>query len=374
MKARLACIAVLLLIVLFFVFFPPYIKPYRATYTELGIPSSEQFSTGIRARAPWDLLLYDGYLYVGSGDFDLNTGPAEVWRYDLDKREWETCATLPEEEINRFVTIDGTPTIVGIDPTESWEYGNYYQLQDDEWTQKRVIPNGIHTFDMIEYKGMIFAGLGVPSGEYPIAVSKDGGETFNSVEMTKNGAPLDTSGSETVRVYDLFTFRGDLYALFIYGDRSPLTIELYRYDDGHFVFQSSWADRIKFKPISYVPVRAKAQYKGKLYLTTGNLYVTDEVDTLTKIILPNNETVFDLTVENGEMYLLCAARLSDGTIRTSVWKKTGRSPDSFSELFYYDYPVPPLSIAVSGKTFYIGMAFTAVEHDLNGTILRIDHR
>ena len=373
-KSRIVCVIILVLIVLFFVFVPPTIRPIRVAYKELGIPSSEQFPTGVRARSPWDLSLWNDALYVGSGDFDANTGPANVLKYDLQSKTWGVDATLPEEEINRFLVIDGRLTIVGIDPQESWELGNYYLLRDGEWTQKRVIPNGVHTFDMIAFNGAIFAGLGVPTGEYPIAVSRDGGETFEPVEMHKDGAPIDTSGSELIRVYDLFVFRGNLYAMFLYGDKSPRPVELYRYDDGCFVFDASWTDQIKFKPISYLPVRAKAEYKGHLYLTSGNLYVSDDAKTLTKINFLNNETVFDFTIENGVLYALCARKLEDGTIRTSVWRQIGWNADSFAELFYFDYALPPLSIATDGKTFYIGASYTTLEHELNGTILQIEYK
>lgn len=372
--SRVVCIVILALIVLFFVVSPPTIKPILVQYKEIGIPSSGQFPDGVRARSPWDLALWDGSLYVGSGDFDANTGPATVLKYNLKSKEWTTEATLPEEEITRYLVIDGRLTIVGIDPQESWEFGNYYLLQNGEWIQKRVIPNGVHTFDMVEYDGAIYAGLGVPSGEYPIAVSRDGGQTFQPVEMRKDGEPLDTSGSELVRVYDLFVYSGTLYAMFVYGDQAPRTVDLYRCENGRFEYSASWADQIRFRAISYLPVRAKAEYKGTLYLSTGSLYVSNDPETLTRIDLPNNETVFDFTIVKGTLYALCARRLEDGTIRHSVWKQDGRDPGSFSELFYYDFPIPPLSLATDGKTFFIGASSTTKDNQLNGTILEIRYR
>ncbi|MBE6638409.1 MAG: hypothetical protein E7616_02995, partial [Ruminococcaceae bacterium] len=36
-------------------------------YDELGIPSSERYSKGVRARSPWDMVIYDNKLYIGGG-------------------------------------------------------------------------------------------------------------------------------------------------------------------------------------------------------------------------------------------------------------------------------------------------------------------
>ncbi len=45
---------------------------------ELGIPAERQFSLGAMARCPWDIKVFEGKVYVGSGDYDLNTGPTVI--------------------------------------------------------------------------------------------------------------------------------------------------------------------------------------------------------------------------------------------------------------------------------------------------------
>ena len=77
----------------------PASKP--AAYTELGIPSAAEYETGVRARSPWDMIVYDGALYVGSGDFDANAGPVPIYRYDPTSQTWSSGAALPEEERRR---------------------------------------------------------------------------------------------------------------------------------------------------------------------------------------------------------------------------------------------------------------------------------
>ena len=373
-KYRVLCWIALVVIVLIFIFFFPERVSVRVAYKDLGIPSSAQYETGVRARSPWDMAVWDGYLYVGAGDFDANAGPVTIWRYGQKTGEWESSEPLLEEEIDRFCVVDGKLVVPGIDPQEDWEFGNYYVLENGEWVKNRVLPDGVHTFDVVSYKGMIFAGLGVEEGKYPVVMSEDGGETFRHVELHKNGEPLDTSTREIVRVYNLFVIRDELYAFFLFRSARAGTIEIYKYSDGVFVYDNTWAGKIKIKSIAYLPVLSKPIYHDKLFFTTGNLYVTDDMENLTQIPFPNSETVFDIASANGKLYALCGEKLEDGSIRVSVWMNSKGDDENFTESFYFEYPIPPLSLAVSGNTFYIGMANTPEENDLNGTILQIDFR
>ena len=95
-------------------------------YTELGIPTSERYSEGVTARSPWDMATYENKLYIGSGDYDTNAGPVDMWCYDIDKKTWSNSGTVPEEEIDRFCVIDNKLVVPGIDPQEDWSLGNYY--------------------------------------------------------------------------------------------------------------------------------------------------------------------------------------------------------------------------------------------------------
>ena len=343
-------------------------------YTELGIPSEEQDPTGIRARSPWDMIVWDGRLYVGGGDFDANTGPLGIYSMDLSSEEWKCSELLPEEEFNRFCIVDGQLLAPGIDPKESWDLGNYYVLNDGAWEQNRVLPNGVHAFDMVLFDGKIFAGLGVESEYSPIVVSNDGGETYSPVEIEKDGASLDTSGLDIVRVYDLFVFGDRLYASLLYGNGSPYSYELYRYENGRFVFDNDWSGKVKRKSISYRLICEKVEYNDRLYIATGNLYVTTDLDEMTVVNFPYKETVFDLAVDNGKLYALCARRQDDGNVRVSVWKKNGNNPTVFTQLFNFSYPIAPLSLAVKEGAFYIGTSNTGSENDLNGMILKISYQ
>ena len=343
-------------------------------FTEIGIPSESTYPTGIRARTPWDMIVWDGALYVGGGDFDANSGPLPIYRLDLETNEWSASDLLPEEEFNRFCVLGDELTVPGIDPKEGWELGNYYVLNDGVWEQKRVLPNGVHCFDMVEYDGRIYAGLGVPDTESPIIVSEDGGETFVSVEMQKDGERVDTTGLDTVRVYDLFILGDRLYASFLYGNGSPYAYELYRYENGVFVFDNDWNGKVKRRAISYRMICEKVEYNDRLYLATGNLYTTSDLDEMTVVTFPYSAAVFDLAADGGRLYALCARRQDDGNVRISVWRKSGTGVANFIQLFNFEYPIAPISFAVSNGVFYFGMSDTANENELNGMILKIIYR
>ena len=340
-------------------------------YTELGTPSSERYSQGARARCPWDMYIWNEKIYVGSGDYDVNAGPIDIWAYDIENQLWEYTGTVADEEISRFYVINGKLTAPGIDPQDDWSYGNYYVLDGEEWTTIRTIPGGLHNFDMVEYQGMIFAGLGVASGEYPIVCSNDGGKTFVSVEMRKNGKALDTSGSDVVRVSDLFVFNDNLYAAFRYG-LTNITYDLYRYDNGVFVYDNQLYQNIYQIKFFNNIIASKTEYKGKMFFTTGYLYTTDNMSDFERISFPNSETVYDIYEEGDILYVLCGVKQADDKYKVSVWKNSSGKAVSFTELLNFTYDIPPMSMVCDGNSFYIGMGDYNSNNDKNGMILLVN--
>lgn len=341
-------------------------------YIELGIPSSDQYEKGNRALCAWDLFLYDGKLYVGAGDYDKNAGPIQIWAYDTDAHLWLNSGTVPDEEVSKFLLLNGIPAIPGTDPKGDWSHGNYYLLTDGVWEICSQVENGIHMFDLTEYEGAIFAGLGVLPGKSPVVRSTDGGESFSPVSLYKDGATLDTSAYETVRVYDFFLCDGKLYALFIYGTDTVL-FDLFRYEDGGFHYLCDWTTEIAMLKISSKVVNAKVEFKDKLFFTTGLLYATEDMQSFERIQLENATVVYDLLVDGGRIYTLSATK-SEDTYRISVSSsKTGDTED-FREEFYFFYSVPPISFEKDGNTFYFGMGSIGEANDKNGMILSVKSR
>ena len=130
----------------------------NAPLVELGVVSDALYGSGAKANTPWDVKCWNGKVYRASGDYDKNSG-ASILAYDVANRVWDTAYKVKDEAIHGFVEIGGKLVAPGIDATQGWEYGNYYELQaDGKWKQIRNLPNGVHCFDMIECGGKIFAG------------------------------------------------------------------------------------------------------------------------------------------------------------------------------------------------------------------------
>lgn len=341
-------------------------------YTELGIPTSDRYSEGTSARSPWDMAIYENKLYIGSGNYDTNAGPVDMWCYDIDKNTWSKSGTLPEEEIDRFCVIDNKLVVPGIDPQEDWSLGNYYVLDDNQWVKKRNIEGGLHTFDIVEYDGMLFAGLGVVKGSYPVVCSKDNGETFENVVFYKDGTELDTTSSQNVRVYDLFVFKSKLYAVFMYGD-SEVTYDLYGYENGVFVYDNQWYGKVYQIKFTNTIITGKTEFKDKMYFATGYLHTTEDMENITCIVFPDSQTVYDICTDENYLYALCGSEQEDGMYKVSVYRSDGQTITNFYEIFNFVYEVPPLSIVCQNNDFYIGMGDTSIIRDKNGMILLVEY-
>ena len=341
-------------------------------YLYLGTPLAERYTEGERARCALDLILYGNMLYAGSGDYDLNLGPAAIPRYALDLDTWYVDATVPDEEVNRFFVIDGKLVTPGIDPQEDWELGNYYVLSEDgeTWDTVRTIPNGIHTFDMVEYGEGIFVGCGVSAGAHPVRVSFDGGESFAPVEMRKDGTPVDTTAHATVRSYDFFVQDGVLYATLMLTNTSTY-YELYRYDSESnvFFYEADLRDTYRFYRNTFIYFDAKANFDGRLYLSTGALYDASNLTRPEIIPLGEGAQVVDLYLANGKLYALTFLPEEEG-YRIAVYAKTS-AETPFAECFNFHYSVPALSLAVDGVDFYLGMGSTRVPNAHNGDVLYV---
>jgi len=143
-------------------------------------------------RTPWDLARFDGRLYVGLGNAandgpTANAGPVPVLAYALDQGRWQQEATLPDEEISRFVPHGQQLWITGADARGSWRWGNLYRRSIGEgwWWHERRLPRFIHAYDLAWHQGAMVVAGNVPdavtSGPAPtrhgsaLALSRDGG-------------------------------------------------------------------------------------------------------------------------------------------------------------------------------------------------------
>ncbi len=344
--------------------------PEPFTVAVLGIPTETRYPDGDTARCPWDMILYEGKIFMGSGDYDKNKGPAEIWCYDPKDGSFTLTGAVPDEEVDRFTLIDGKLTTPGIDPQEDWTLGNYYVYENGEWVTHRRVPGGVHMFDVVEYDGAIFAGLGVVEGESPVAASFDGGESFRQLPFIKKGETLDTTGRTYIRVYDLFVYEDTLYAALSLEDGERV-YALYFYDPDKeaFVFETDLADAFERVRYKYAKIGEKVIFDDTLFLTTGRLYSTIDMLEFEKWEFPKGVVVTDLCVSNDTLYALTSVKDPEsGKFKTAVYALAS-SYGTFEPTFELLYDVPAMSMVVDGRNFYIGMGNGGAVHAQNGTLL-----
>jgi hypothetical protein len=111
-------------------------KGWRAT--ALGNPAAIRYPQCWQSlpRNPWDLAVFDGRLYVGLGNASYdgpsaNAGPVPLFSHHLGQApggagRWRQEATVPEEEISRFIARVDALWVPGADARGSWRWGNLY--------------------------------------------------------------------------------------------------------------------------------------------------------------------------------------------------------------------------------------------------------
>lgn len=227
----------------------------------------------------------------------------------MNENRWENCGTIPDEQIGRFVVIDGKLMIPGFDPTEDWTLGNYYSLDGDVFTTYRLLPGGIHCFDLAKYDYEFFAALGVNRGNMPVVSTKRGDEKFSSVPFTDaDGNSLSTQPYTEVRAYDFVTLGQTLYAVIKLDDN----MQVYKYENGAFVYHANLNNKLVISRVSYLPITEKAVLDDAAFLTTGRLYRTENMSDFSDITPDNIDLITDILVYNGTLYALANTKTESG--------------------------------------------------------------
>lgn len=175
--------------------------------TSLGDPWGTRYAGEVwrYARNIWDMRLHGGRLYVGGGNSSnkgpaANAGPVPIMAYDFQRMTWVTEGRVDDEQIDRFVLLDGELAIPGHDPRQNWQRGNLYlRSAQGHWRKQRRIPDGVHTYDVVSHAGRWFAALGTAKGG---AI----------VESTNRGTDWQTTHKAPTRVYSLVQAGDSLFA------------------------------------------------------------------------------------------------------------------------------------------------------------------
>lgn len=329
--------------------------PYENINTKEII--SPYFELQNNAKNPWDLIIHNGYLYVGGGDYDINISPKTAFRYDLSTENWEPCGNIPDEQIRNFVIIDDELYIPGTDPTGDWSCGNFYKLEDDNFVTHRTIPNAVHCFDLAKFDDKIFAAIAVKDGSFPVMLSEDNGKTFQHIPVIKD----DHNYHENERVYSLFVLNDSLYA--IHGNN------VYQYIDGVFRFVCSWQNKFVRGYNFYSPIAARVTFKNRVFFTSGYLYSFENVNEL-EYIPHENAVISDIIINDDSLYILCFSINENGLYTNSIKRSTDGC--NFETVYEFIYDCSALSFAINENDVYIGIGETIANNDKKGFILKVE--
>ncbi len=350
--------------------------------TDLGICSNENTSLPVNARVPWDLIVVDGKIFVGTGDFDSNSGPTSIWTYDDTTKKWTTSASVDQEAIARFVNLYGQTIALGTDPIGDPEYADCYVLKSGTWQNFSNVKGALHIFDAEAYNGSIYYGLGC-DGSKSVVVKQDvtTGE-WKDIPLYKNGTDViaaleKTANVQTERVYDLFSVNGRLFCAFSCSyTAGKTTIEFFELNGDEFEFCQAFKNanlQMNKTVKNQVLFNSDAVYGNSCFLSLGDLYKTDNFIRFDKIDVPNDACVTDMYVEknNGQetLYVLATVKDSKG-FKNVIFKMVD---DKLTELFSFNSSASALSFAKCDTVFYVGLGGAGTENADNGRVLKIEH-
>ncbi len=198
---------------------------------KLGHPLAQRYPDGSEfqdARNISDLKAFDGKLYVGHGDWGVNSGPTDLWYYDLHKKEFVNQGQIEDEAADHFRVINGRLYVPGTDPREDWSLGNFYRLENGQWVKHRTLPAAIHNLDIVGVGQTLFA-MCTRLIEQPacLMVSSDDGQTWKVYEIPPDtGIPPDTRLRQRLLVID-----GNVY---VPGITKSGELKVYRFNGNGF--------------------------------------------------------------------------------------------------------------------------------------------
>lgn len=340
----------------------------------LGIPSAESYSeTEPVSRVPWDMVIVDNKLYLGGGDFSKNTGPVDIWTYDLLTGQWSVSGTLNDEAIGKFIVIDDRVYAPGFDAKGgSWAYGNYHYLEDGLWKTNDKLIDAVHNFDVSKYNDMLFFAIGTGDGTVsPVKVSCDDGQSFSDVAFIKNNENiLNSTNYDFLRVYDFFKTETDLFCMLLGVENGTTNAyEFYKFENGEFHYISSSAElNLNIKVLKQEPISSKVFYRNACYIAAGYLTRTTDFLSAEQLVLPNNEIAVDLLVQDDQLFVLSAISTDSGySVRIYAYV--------YNSFFYpvssFDSENVPVSFAMSGNNFYVGLNSHGTDESMAGVIYEL---
>lgn len=347
-----------------------------------GTPSREIYPANDArdtfSRTPWDMHRFGDAIYVGSGDWQRNTGPAPIWTIRLDatgKTVMNADYVIYGESVQRFRTVGDRLLVPDIDPRDSWDFGNLYISENGRWTKKRTLPNAIHAFDAIGWRERLYVTTGTNTGAR-LLVSEDGGDTWGKV------AGDDAAMTRAYRFHQMCPVGDSLlvmgasaasgaWILSPSGRFEPRTLELFP----------------RLRTLNRITARRLEPFaKGALYTVSWDslfadgrgqpqkrpLFFLPAAGQSALLVEPFKDAhVMDIVIDGDDCLVLTIA--AEGVkFRGEIF--SSRDLRSWTRLASFPAEAPPFSFERLNGTFFVGLgprSFEDIEPE-SGTLLRLE--
>ncbi len=368
---------------------------------KLGQP----FKGGPYARNVWDMQVYDGKIYLGSGNSSNsgpspNAGPVPIIYFDPSGKKFVTEKVVStdsktgkkvtrevtaDEQVDTFKILKGKLYIPGNDSVvPGWKYGNFYELGSDSWTEYQNIPDALHVYDMAYYQGKMFAAVGTEDSPV-VMMSGDDGKTWQQF------ARIDGYGS---RAYKFFQFKGKLYAAAIimpdnkiWGDETHvlaidknLNATQEKVNGKNILPGMSFAQEAGKTP--YSRISKTVVVDNKLVYIAGELYndsqtmpealiAASDVNNGKRVELPDPKAVpTDMITRGKVLYVLAYSKQADGSYINHVYKT--RNLNKWYPVLQFKQDTYAKSLEELNGDFYFGLGTdTEPLAASSGQILRV---
>ena len=345
---------------------------------EIGVPTIETYlQDKINARNPWDMTILNNNLYIGAGDYGINTGPTDIWKYDIVRDNWSISGTVNEEAVARFIKHNDCIYIPGTDPLDRWELGNYYTYENEQWVKHRTVPYGVHMFDIVQYQNAFFYGIGTSeNSQSPVQMTTDNKSFTNIPFYINNKAILGDENYSFSRCYSLFPCEKGLFAFCWWNDGKLYGFFEYRQGAFHYINDIKGL-RLDYKRTNRQRLMNETlTLNGKAYFSTGKLYCTNDFITAEQIATPEGYYVQDIYIENDKLYVLTSFDItkSDATnYKNTIWE-LGEN-NTLKEVYSFNYELCGMSLAKQNNIFFVGIGKTTnaaqSSESKNGMIIKV---
>ncbi len=308
--------------------FTDFDKPFEAKLEKVDDPFVEFYDISF-PKNPWDMQVYDNKIFIGAGDYDRNTGCVDMKYYDTKKDEMCFAGAVGSEQISNFYLYDNAIYTVPIDPVE-WGVGDYYKYKkgNDQFDIYTVLPQNIHCFDMIKFdKKYFFCGSVINNETSSMImyideknIDSDSRYDTKDIWLYKDGEKIEPL--DCIRVYDLFEFKGKLYAWHFLGYKEEMYV--YNKEKCRFDFCN---DKKTLMPVieqkapkeSYSYISHDFSFAGHYCFINQGMKYTDDLVKYKTVNVGKGFVIRDAIMRDGYLYLLASKKIGDKNYQTAVF-------------------------------------------------------